>query len=387
MDNTNNNLWDMLEINDDTKQKAHGKNRTFAGDVWNRFKRKKSALFGLVIILFMVSFAVIGPSFTPYDYRMQQLDFVNIPPFFNAITPETTENLVYITPNLKALEVTPKGELIGTLPRIKDDFNSKTISFDNYGETIYANYADNNITPIDSNGNELNNTKFLWNKTYLLGSDALGRDILTRLMYGARISFLVAFVAATVNIIIGIIYGGLSAYFGGVVDNIMMRIVEIISTIPLMLYVILIMMFFQNGLVSIIIALGSVYWVDMARVVRAQSLTLKEQDFIYAAKTMGSSTWFILTKHLIPNSMGPILVTVTMLIPSAIFMEAFMSFIGIGIAAPMASLGTMCNDAIESLRVAPYQMIMPAFAICITMFAFNFIGDGLRDALDPKLIK
>ncbi|MFI3231391.1 MAG: ABC transporter permease [bacterium] len=387
MSDTNNNLWDMLEIQEDTSNKSHGKNRTFAGDVWNRFKRKKSALIGLLIILFMVSFAVIGPAFTPYDYRMQQLDFVNIPPYFNAIVSDTTENLVYITPNLKAIEVTPKGELVGTLTRIKDDFNTRTITFDNYGETIYVSYADNDITPMDENGNANIKTKFMWNKTYLLGSDALGRDILTRLMYGARISFLVAFVAATVNIIIGIIYGGLSAYFGGVVDNIMMRIVEIISTIPLMLYVILIMMFFQNGLVSIIIALGTVYWVDMARVVRAQSLTLKEQDFIYAAKTMGSSTWFILTKHLIPNSMGPILVTVTMLIPSAIFMEAFMSFIGIGIAAPMASLGTMCNDAIESLRVAPYQMIMPAFAICITMFAFNFIGDGLRDALDPKLIK
>lgn len=383
----NKNLWDMLEIPEESTQKSHGKNRTFAGDVWDRFKRKKTALLGLIIIACMLSFAIIGPYFTPYDYRTQQLDFANIPPFFNAIVSEITENLVYITPNLKALEVTPKGELVGTLSRIKDDFDTRTITFDNYGETIYVSYADNNIKPVDSNGETNIKTKSVWNKTYLLGSDALGRDILTRLMYGARISFLVAFVAATVNIVIGIIYGGLSAYFGGIVDNMMMRIVEVISTIPLMLYVILIMMFFQNGLVSIIIALGSVYWVDMARVVRAQSLTLKEQDFIYAAKTMGSSTWFILTKHLIPNSMGPILVTVTMLIPSAIFMEAFMSFIGIGISAPMASLGTMCNDAIESLRVAPYQMIMPSFMICITMFAFNFIGDGLRDALDPKLIK
>ena len=167
----------------------------------------------------------------------------------------------------------------------------------------------------------------------------------------------------------------------------MMRIVDIISTIPLTLYVILIKMCLDDGLLSIIIALSSVYWVDMARVVRGEMLSLKNQEFVLAAKTIGSSTKTILMNHLIPNAMGPILVTVTMLIPSAIFMEAFMSFIGIGIAPPMASLGTMCNDATETLRTNPYQLFLPALVICMIMFAFNFVGDGLRDALDPKLKK
>ena len=167
----------------------------------------------------------------------------------------------------------------------------------------------------------------------------------------------------------------------------MMRIVDIISTIPLTLYVILIMVLLGSGLGSIIVALGSVYWVGMARVVRGQVLSLKQQEFVLAARTIGSSTSTILFRHLIPNAMGAILVTATMLIPSAIFMEAFLGFLGIGLKPPLASLGTMCNDATENLRSCPYQLFIPAFVIVLIMFAFNFVGDGLRDALDPKLRK
>ncbi len=164
------------------------------------------------------------------------------------------------------------------------------------------------------------------------------RDILTRLMYGTRVSLMVAFVAVAVNLVIGVLYGGISGYLGGNVDAVMMRIVDIISTIPLTLYVILIMVILGSGLQSIVIALGTVYWVDMARVVRGQVLGLKEQEFVQAAKTIGSSTKTILLSHLIPNAMGSILVTVTMLIPSAIFMEAFLGYLGIGLKPPLPAL-------------------------------------------------
>lgn len=227
----------------------------------------------------------------------------------------------------------------------------------------------------------------VWNGSYLLGTDALGRDILARLMYGTRVSLVVAFVAALVNMVIGILYGGIAGYAGGAVDAVMMRIVDIISTIPLTLYVILIMQLLGNGIQSIIIALGTVYWVDMARVVRGQVLSLKQQEFVLAARTIGSSPATILRRHLLPNALGSILVTVTMLIPSAIFMEAFLSYLGIGLQAPLASLGTMCNDASANLRTSPHEMFIPALMICLIMFAFNFVGDGLRDALDPKLKK
>jgi oligopeptide transport system permease protein len=378
-------LWEEYEYSKNKSEALSLKHRSYASDVWFRFRHKPASLAGLIIILLVILFAVFGPFFTNHSYEKQELSFVNIPPSLNIY--EMGDVYIFISKNLKPIHVAKDGHLIKSLPRIKEDLSIKRTSYDFDGQTIYVDYSEKPLRLIDSSNNALSSTRKIHNKTYLLGSDKLGRDLLTRLMIGARISLLVAFVAAFTNLVIGILYGGISAYIGGNVDNIMMRFVDIISTIPLTLYVILIMVILpgDSGILSIIIALGSVYWVNMARVVRAQILTLKEQDYVHGARIMGTSTWNILTKHLIPNAMGSIIVTVTMLIPSAIFIEAFMSFIGLGVSPPMASWGTMCNDALEALRTNPYQLFAPSLAICITMFGFNFIGDGLRDALDPKL--
>lgn len=221
-------------------------------------------------------------------------------------------------------------------------------------------------------------------KEHWLGTDDLGRDLLTRIMYGARISLTVGFVASFINLTVGVVYGGISGYYGGHVDNIMMRIVEILSGIPMLLYVILLMVVLKPGLQNILIALGLVYWLGMARIVRGQILSLKEQDYVLAARTIGADNSRIISKHLIPNAMGPIIVTATLNIPQAIFTEAFLSFIGLGVNAPMASWGVLANDALPSFRAYPWQLFFPAIAISVTMLAFNFLGDGLRDALDPK---
>lgn len=243
------------------------------------------------------------------------------------------------------------------------------------------------ISPYTYDGQNIVNQNQSPSMKHLFGTDKFGRDIFVRTLYGARISLSIGVVAAAINLGIGVVYGGISGYFGGKVDMIMMRIVDILIGIPSLLYIILIMMFLGNTVGSILIALCLTYWIGTARMVRSQVLTLKHQEYTLAARVIGASNLRILFKHLIPNSMGPIIVTVTFLIPSAIFSEAFLSFLGIGIQVPMASWGTLANDAIPTLFTYPYQMLFPSLAISITMFALNFIGDGLRDALDPRLKK
>lgn len=382
------NKWERVSGNQEEAERIYRKSRSFMSDVWFRFRRKPTALLGFILVLILLVFCLAGPYFTPYTYSEQNNKMASIPPLLTVYPGPEDGSYLYITQGLKLIEVDREGNLVRQLKKKKDDSKEKRTSFTWDDDTlVFLDYSHQPNTVLDAEGNRIETSEKKWNHTYLLGTDQLGRDILTRLMYGTRISLMVAFIAALVNMVIGIAYGGISGYLGGRTDTVMMRIVDIISTIPLTLYVILIKMCLDDGLLSIIIALSSVYWVDMARVVRGEMLSLKNQEFVLAARTIGSSTKTILLNHLIPNAMGPILVTVTMLIPSAIFMEAFMSFIGIGIAPPMASLGTMCNDATETLRTNPYQLFLPALVICIIMFAFNFVGDGLRDALDPKLKK
>lgn len=226
--------------------------------------------------------------------------------------------------------------------------------------------------------------------THWFGTDQLGRDIFVRSFFGAKYSLIIGFAAAFINLIIGIIYGGISGFAGGKVDNFMMRIVDVLYSIPLIIYVIIFMAAFnqpgsgKSGLSTIILALCISYWINMARIVRGEVLQLKQQEFVLAARALGASGSRILFRHLIPNCIGSIIVTMTLLIPQAIFTEAFLSFIGLGINPPLASLGTLANDAQKVLTVYPYQLLFPAVMICVIILAFNLFGDGLSEALDPK---
>ncbi|SFP72751.1 ABC transporter permease [Caldicoprobacter faecalis] len=297
---------------------------TYWQDAWRRFKKNKPAMIGLVTVIIIILSAIFVPMFWPYDYATQ------------------------------------------------------IRGHENQGPS--------------------------WEHPF--GTDSLGRDLFIRVMYGARISLSIGLVASLINLTIGVLYGGISGYVGGRVDNIMMRIVDILYSVPLLLYVILLQVVLEkpieqafetsflrvfkgigSDLILIYIVLGLVYWVNMARIVRGQVLSLKNQEFVLAAKAQGASAWRIIWKHLIPNAIGPIIVTVTLAIPSAIFTEAFLSFIGIGVSAPMASWGTLASDAYRGIRSYPYLLFFPAACICITMIAFNLLGDGLRDALDPHMRK
>ncbi len=247
---------------------------------------------------------------------------------------------------------------------------------------IFPIFSDYSYSDMD-----LTNMNALPSWKHPCGTDQLGRDLFIRIMYGARISIAIGLIAAVINFFIGVIYGGIAGYIGGKADMIMMRIVDILISLPSMLYTVLIMLVLGTSISSVIIALCFTSWIGTARVVRSEVMRLKHSEYVLAARLSGAKFWNILATHLIPNAMGPIIVSTAFLIPSAIFSEAFLSFLGIGIQAPMASWGTLANDARSTLLTFPHQMIFPVLAICITMFSFNFIGDGLRDALDPKLKK
>jgi oligopeptide transport system permease protein len=387
--------FEYVESSKKESKEQTRKSLTYWKDAWRRLKKNRLAMIGLAGVLLIVLFGVMGPWFSAYSYSDQNNLFSNIPPRME-IYQIDSDNYVFLSSQYNLILVSQKGELLDRLTKTNMDVINKIYTYEFEGEDIEVDYSNRALE--DDGGVDLIITyqgvstdqpyKTVSNKTYPLGSDNLGRDLLTRVMFGARISLTVAFVATIVNLVIGVAYGAISGLEGGRLDDVMMRIVDVINSIPLVLYVILLMVIIDNrGLWTIILTLGTVYWVGMARLVRGQVLGLKEQEYVLAARTIGVSKAKIITRHLIPNAMGPIIVSMTMMIPSAVFTESFLSFIGLGISAPQASWGTLANDALGGLNTYPYQLFIPALAIAVTMLSFNFLGDGLRSALDPRLRK
>ncbi len=219
---------------------------------------------------------------------------------------------------------------------------------------------------------------------HLLGSDALGRDLLARLFMGLRVSLAIGAVATSVSLVVGVIWGATAGYVGGAVDEVMMRIVDVLYSLPFIFFVILLMVTFGSNIILIFVAIGAVEWLTMARIVRGQTLSLKNKEFIEAARAAGLDGAAIVARHIIPNLLGPVAVYVTLTIPGVILAESFLSFLGLGVQPPMASLGSLIASGAQDMELAPWLLIFPSIAMIATLVSFNFIGDGLRDAIDPK---
>lgn len=295
-------------------------------------------------------------------------------------------------------------EVVGARTEEADSLNKKQVSF--WQEVMYR-FSHNKLAiigfivlvliaimaifaPLFSSWNYEESTG-LYNTApsaiHWFGTDDLARDLFVRVWQGARISLFIGLAAAIIDLIIGVLWGSISGLLGGRVDNIMMRIADVLTAIPYMLVVIILLVVMEKGLVPMIIALSITGWVNMARIVRAEVLSIKSREFVLASRTLGANNWHLIKRHLIPNALGVILVTMTLTIPAAIFTEAFLSYIGLGVQQPMASWGTMASEGSKALQNAPWRLIFPALFISLTIFAFNAVGDGLRDALDPKLRK
>lgn len=308
---------------------------SFWQDAWLRIRKNKAAIISMVILLFIILMAFIGPIMSPHDGEKQTITHANLPPK---------------VPGFENLGILDGHGLLA-------------------GEEVDL-YELKNVDP---------------EVYYWIGTDGLGRDMFSRVWSGTQISLFIAFMAALIDMVIGVAYGGISAYYGGRVDDMMQRVVEILIGIPNLIIVILMIMVMEPGVTAIIIAISLTGWIGMSRIVRGQVFRFKNQEFVLASRTLGASNNRIILKHLLPNILGIIIINTMFTIPGAIFFEAFLSFIGLGLQAPAASLGTLINDGIQLLEFQPHILFFPALVLSVLMIAFNLLGDGLRDAFDPKM--
>jgi oligopeptide transport system permease protein len=377
--------WTPLAMDEKDAESSSNVTVTYWQDVSRRLWQNKLAIASIFVILLILTASIFGPLMTGKSYDAQQLALRNMPPRIEIQTAADGTRF-YVHQDLKVFLADASGFVGEELTPVSAQLKDKVFVFEHNGKTYYLSFSDG-VAFEDEQHQPLPYKETVWNQNYLLGTDSIGRDMLTRLLYGGRISLLVAFVVTLCTLLIGVIYGGAAGYYGRNTDIVMMRVVEILMSIPATIYIILLMVYFGQGINNILIAMALTCWLGMAQLVRGQVLSLKAQEFVLAARTAGVSPFKIIVSHLLPNSIGPIIVFATLSIPFAIATEAFMSFIGLGVKPPMPSWGILSNEGIGAIRSSPYQILLPSIAISLTMFAFNFLGDGLRDALDPRLRK
>ena len=396
-------------------------------DAWRRLKKNTVAMIALGVIIFLFLFAFVGPFLVPYGYDQFSTGAENLYPYHYALEDQTrldeeiaarSESEVMdvdtLIENAKA-EAEAKGETLSSVDIAMIRAKAKVAS---QGQSEHEDTDPATVRKelgikkkLFGYSNEELQRKAAGEKVFphVFGTDMYGRDILVRVMYGARVSMSVGICASFLVLVIGATYGAISGYCGGKVDAVMQRIVEVIYSVPEMLVVLLIATalkpiltdYVNTGsgplksfvsvlgpnLISMFIAFGMLYWVTMSRIIRGQVLQLKQQEYVTAARALGASGKRIILRHLIPNCIGQIVVTTCLQIPSAIFLESFLSYLGVGVSAPLPSLGSMATDALSGMYTYTYRLIIPSVILSIMILAFNLFGDGLRDALDPKLKK
>ena len=332
----------QLKGAENTKLDMNFASQSFWKDAYLRFRKNKGAMFSLIAILLIVLLAIFGPLISPYSYQETHITETNMAPRVQGL-----ENLGILNGN----------------------------------ETLKTStgFKEKNAYIVDKTTGEKSDSY------YWFGTDTLGRDIWTRTWTGTRVSLYIAIVAVLIDMLLGLSYGLISGYFGGKVDSVMQRIAEIINSIPTLVIVTLLMLILKPGLTTITIALMITGWIGMSRIARAQMLKLKEQEFVLASHTLGASNFRVIFSEILPNIIGQLITNTMFSIPNAIFTEAFLSFVGLGIPEPMCSLGSLISYAFQSFTTHPYQILPPVIVLALLMLCFNMLADGLRDAFGPKM--
>ncbi|KXG85064.1 ABC transporter permease [Agrobacterium bohemicum] len=349
-----------------------------------RFRRNTAAMAGAVMLVLITLFSFLGPHFLSHTYDQVFSSYVSVPPSLEA-RPDVT--------NLQ-------GVMEGIAGRARVELREFAVEGQTFTATVTsATEVDPRTTRYFDRANEFENTKVVAteddgrtlkitgdvNREYFFfGTDSNGRDLLVRIMLGGQISIAVGVLASLVSLGIGVVYGATAGYIGGRIDNAMMRFVEILYSLPFVFLVVVLVVFFGRSFILIFLVIGAVEWLDMARIVRGQTLALKRREFVGAAQALGLTDWQIIRRHIIPNTIGPVVVFVTVVVPKVILLESFLSFLGLGVQAPLTSWGALISEGASNMQSAPWLLIFPAIFFVMTLFSLNFVGDGLRDALDPK---
>jgi oligopeptide transport system permease protein len=358
--------------------------RSLWADAWNRLKANKAAMFSAYYLVFMALLCIAGPWFTPHDFTTIYQDYNRVPP---SLDPYPKADKI----DLAVKDAVRRGrlELAGWEERDGKVFITVT-SAKPIDERV-TRYIDRSdvfegavIAEKSADGLKLTISADVERKHFYFGTDNSGRDLLTRTLVAGRVSLAIGLLAGLVAVFIGVLYGATAGFAGGKTDEVMMRIVDILYSLPFIFFVIMLVVFFGRNFVLMFLAVGAVLWLDMARIVRGQALSIKRQEYVQAAEALGVSPGGILLRHVVPNLLGPVVIYMTLLVPQVIILESFLSFLGLGVQEPMSSWGVLISQGAKNIPGANWLLFFPSIFLTTTLFALNFIGDGLRDALDPK---
>jgi oligopeptide transport system permease protein len=358
--------------------------RSLWGDAWARLRANKAAMFSLFYLVLMAVVCVVGPWLVPHSYTTIYQDYVRMPPSLSAYPkPEMIETALGDAVRRMRAEVKDWRQedervfVTLTSSREIDDRNTR------YLDRSDA-FDDAKLESKSPDGKEAVMSASIKQQYFLFGTDNTGRDLLSRTLMAGRISLAIGLLAGITAVVIGVIYGATAGFAGGRTDEIMMRIVDVLYSLPFIFFVIMLVVFFGRNFVLMFLAVGAVLWLDMARIVRGQALSIRRQEFVQAAEALGVSRAGILFRHVVPNLLGPVVIYMTLLVPQVIILESFLSFLGLGVQEPMTSWGVLIAAGAKNIGRANWLLVFPAVFLVSTLFALNFVGDGLRDALDPR---
>ena len=361
------------------------KGRSLWQDAWRRLLRNRAAVAGTIILCIIAALAVFGPLVSPHGIETVYRSHIRVPA---SLQPYPKSDAI---PDIIGRALRRTG---ADLTAVEGEGNRLTLTLtgaEPIDERIVVRSLDrsgdlSNVSVLDTadGGRTLTVGLDVVQYYFFFGTDSNGRDLMTRIFFGGRISLMIGLLATFVSLLIGVSYGATAGYLGGRVDSLMMRFVDILYAIPFMFFVILLMVFFGRNIILMFIAVGAVEWLDMARIVRGQTLSIKRKEYIEAAHACGVGTAKIVRRHVVPNTLGPVVVYMTLMVPKVILLESFLSFLGLGVQEPMTSWGVLISEGARNIVGATWMLIYPATFLAVTLFCLNFIGDGLRDALDPK---